>query len=101
MSYSTIHRNANDTAFQNRVTAACAQENVEGDPANAAYLMRWDIATESDVEAAYASAIAAENPDPGGDESVITDQMILSKVQAFLPAGAATSSSRTKAKAKS
>jgi hypothetical protein len=34
------------------------------------------------VESAYASALAANNPNPGGDESVITDGMILSHVQA-------------------
>jgi hypothetical protein len=43
------------------------------------------VSAASDVEAAYASALAAGNPDPGGDPAVITDAMILAKVQAALP----------------
>lgn len=80
MSYSTINKCANDFALQGRVTAAEAQEG-EANPNNAMYQHIWYIATRSDIEAAYASALAAENPDPGGDETVITDQMILSAVQ--------------------
>jgi len=47
--------------------------------------MAWAVGGAADVEAAYASALAADNPDPGGDEAVITDQMILSNVQAHWP----------------
>jgi hypothetical protein len=49
------------------------------------YQVIWAVASANDVEAAYASALAAENPDPGGDETVITDGMILAHVQANLP----------------
>lgn len=81
MSYKTINQNANDQAFQGRLTAAVAQEGAY-DPSGAMYAIRWPVVTSADIEAAYASALAATNPDPGGDETVITDQMILSSVQA-------------------
>lgn len=83
MSYSTIHRCATDGAFQNRVSACCAQEGAD-DPPTAMFGMIWSISSASDIEAAYASAVIAGNPDPGGDEAVITDQMILSNVQTHL-----------------
>lgn len=89
VSYSTINQCANDPAFMDRVRAATAQElnmrDVAAPPMTfAAYVdsFRWAVATATDVEAAYASALAADNPNPGGDESVITDGMILSAVQA-------------------
>lgn len=68
-------------SFQGRLTAACAQEGAY-DPSQTMFKLRWDVSSASDIEAAYASAVAGENPDPGGDESVITDGMILSSVQA-------------------
>jgi len=84
MSYNTINLCANDAALQGRVTAACAGEGQER-PGAAMYEVIWSVAAASDIEAAYASAIAAGNPNPGGDEAVITDGMILSAVQAHLP----------------
>jgi hypothetical protein len=85
VSYSTINKCAHDTALLGRVTAACAAEGSMS-PEPTAYQVIWPLAAASDVEAAYASALAAENPDPGGDESVITDGMILANVQAHMPA---------------
>jgi hypothetical protein len=82
MSFGTINACANDESFQGRVTACAAAENY-ADPETVMWThLRWPVASASDIEAAYASALAAENPDPGGDESVITDGMILSAVQA-------------------
>lgn len=81
MSFATIYRCANDSAFIGRVTACAA---AEGDFTQVGNLI-WPVSAASDIEAAYASAIAGANPDPGGDESVITDQMILSGVQAHWP----------------
>jgi hypothetical protein len=46
-------------------------------------VLSWPVAI--DTEAAYESAVIAENPDPGGDPAVITDQAILSSVQASWP----------------
>jgi len=90
MSYTTISQCVADPAFSSRVTACTAQEQVargeEVEPGS--YAMMWAVASASDVEAAYASALAANNPNPGGDESVISDSMILSHVQANWPATA-------------
>jgi hypothetical protein len=44
----------------------------------------WPVSCATDIEAAYESAILANHPNPGGDPSVITDQMILSAVQAHM-----------------
>jgi len=85
MSYKTIHRNANDMNFMSRVIAAAAQEGAENPEYTANTFLRWPVVAAADIEAAYASALAAGNEDPGGDESVITDQMILSAVQGNWP----------------
>ena len=84
MSYSTVHTCANDLSLRARATAACAQEGAVSPESAVTYVM-WPLASASDVEAAYESALAANNPDPGGDPSVITDGMILANVQANLP----------------
>ena len=86
MSYSTIHLCANDKSFTDRVTACIAQEGSTESPESLTGQIRWAVAVSSDVEAAYTSALAAGNPDPGGDPSVITDGMILAHVQANWPA---------------
>jgi hypothetical protein len=80
MSYFTVATCQNDWEFQRRVTA-CYQEQ-GGDPTAVPGDLFWTVAAADDVEAAYASALAAENPHPGSDESVITDAMILGVVQA-------------------
>lgn len=89
MSYATISQCVADEAFVHRVTACVAQEQIAKDepvfPGSLAGSLVWAVASASDVEAAYASALAAENPNPGGDESVITDGMILANVQANWP----------------
>lgn len=84
MSYNTIFACAHDRAFMARVESACAQEGEEN-PNASMFKVIYPVSVAADVEAAYASAVAAENPNPGGDESVITDQMILSHVQPLLP----------------
>jgi len=89
MSFATVARSTADPALQSRITACVAQEQLSrGEPPNPGLLsgqMAWAVGGASDVAAAYASAIAADNPDPGGDEAVISDQMILSNVQAHWP----------------
>ena len=86
MSYSSINRCANDPSFLARLDACVAQEQGVRNEVPAPYkyreAFRWIVSSASDVEAAYESALAANNPDPGGDESVITDGMILAPVQA-------------------
>ena len=99
MSYSTVFQCANDQAFNSRVQACMVQQAwnnpeyhdtdfglaVRQSPGYGVPAMAWPTAGASDVEAAYASALAASNPDPGGDETVITDAMILSNVQTNWP----------------
>lgn len=82
MSYGTVNLAANDAELQGRVTAAAAQEGDTVNPTGRMWQIIWWVASRSDIEAAYASALAADNPSPGGDESVITDGMILAAVQA-------------------
>lgn len=47
---------------------------------------RWEYAAAPGWGAAFASAEAAGNTDPGASEDVITDAMVLSQVQAMLDA---------------
>ena len=84
MSYSSMSKCANDSSFRARVSACCAQEG-SPTPETVMPFVIWPVASKSDIEAAYESALAAENPDPGGDSSVITDEMILSAVQSSMP----------------
>jgi hypothetical protein len=84
MSYSTIFQCANDAEFYGRIIACCAQEGSTSPPETASVVL-WPVCSASDVEAAYASALASGNPNPGGDETVITDGMILANVQANTP----------------
>jgi hypothetical protein len=83
MSYLSISVCVADIEFVSRVTASVAQEG-HNRPEEATAEVVWPVASASDIEAAYASALAAGNPHPGADEAVITDQMILSHVQAAL-----------------
>ena len=99
MSYQTVFTSSTDQALIERVMAATASEAYNNpnlsETAYAALVRQspgatvtptlWGTITASDVEAAYASALAAGNPEPGGDEAVITDGMILANVQASWP----------------
>ena len=89
MSFLTINQCVTDSDFQGRVNACTAKElNTRGDTrtvyevANALY---WPVASASDVEAAYASALAGGVARPGADEGAVTDGMILANVQAHWP----------------
>lgn len=81
MSFGTINRCANDNEFIGRVIACLAGEG-DTNPTVTVASYIWPVSSASDIAAAYAFALAADNPHPGGDETVITDQMILSAVQA-------------------
>jgi len=82
MGYKTVAVMSDDFALRQRLIAAAAQENID-DPVAWVELYRWEIAAQPGWDAAWDSALAADppNPDPGNDESVITDGMILSGVQ--------------------
>ena len=69
MSYTTIAECSRDAAFFDRVSACCAQE---GHSVALDATSLWRFAAAADIEQAYASALAAGNSNPGGDESVIT-----------------------------
>lgn len=95
MSYTTIDTSAKDPELSARIGAATVQEawnnpavaddaftaSVQRSATNAQRMV-WPVCIAADVEAAYASALAAGNPSPGGDPAVITDGMILANVQA-------------------
>lgn len=97
MSYTTIYQCANDEAFRNRVQACMVQqawnnETIYGTDLAGALRQAPGFAVDSlawpasiDYEAEYESALAASNPDPGGDPSVITDGNILASVQTHWP----------------
>ena len=92
MSYTSISACAVDPEFINRVTACIAQETRQGaaQPAQPSTLSMassiiWNVASASDIEAAYSYALDIGNAHPGGDPTVISDQMILSAVQPLLP----------------
>jgi hypothetical protein len=98
MSFTTITKSANDQALIDRVNAAAVQEAWNNPAAYAtaygaevrkswfnAQAMVWPVCIADDVAAAYESALAAGNPDPGGDPAVVTDGMILANVQAKWP----------------
>jgi hypothetical protein len=97
MSYSTIAASAVDQALTERITAATVQEawtsahdgndyagNVRASWPNATRMV-WPVCIASDVADAYESALAAGNPNPGGDPAVVTDGMILANVAAKWP----------------
>lgn len=94
MSYTSIAISTTDPALVARIRACTMQEAQRRDDTFAAACranpdhalsLVWPVCTAADVAAAYASALAAGHPDPGGDEAVITDQAILSNVQAAWP----------------
>ena len=96
MSLNSLDAASRDLALQNR-TIACVQQEARENPAvaDSAYTaavvdnpaegirLVWPVALN--IEAAYASALAADNPNPGDDPTVITDGMILAAVQSMTP----------------
>lgn len=93
MSYLTQNEIASSRGMLDRVAQAAAQENVASDPDRWTYENRRDWAAAPGWDAAWESYRAAhpDEPDldPGLDEGVVTDGMILSQVQAMAaPPGA-------------
>lgn len=81
MSYSTIASMAGDSALQQRMTAAAAEEHKTRPYEEWVQNFRWDLAATPGWAAAWESALAGGNNNPGADPAVITDGMILSAVQ--------------------
>lgn len=92
MSYLTQDEIANNRSMLNRVAQAAAQEQLSSDPDRWSYEQRrtwaaapgWDAAWES-FKASHPDVEGEEPADPGRDEGVITDGMILSQVQLMAP----------------
>lgn len=83
MSYSTIWTSVADQALTGRITSCLGQELPTGQNPYAWFpWVQWPVVTATDVADAYAYALNAGNPSPGGDEGVVTDAMILAHVQA-------------------
>lgn len=76
-----------DPDFNARTAACYAQETSFGegtDPGVWAQQHSWDLAAAPGFGDAYASAVAGGVPNPGRDQSVISDAQILSAVQAIM-----------------
>jgi len=89
VSYLTQDGIANSRTMLSRVAQAAAQQNAPGDPDRWTYDNRRDWASSPGWSEAWESALVAhpeEDYDPGADEAVITDGMILSQVRAMVPA---------------
>lgn len=82
--YLAIANAADSYNLQRRVTAAAAQQHAPGDPVQWTLANRYGWAAAPGWGAAWDSAVAAGNPDPGAAPDVITDGMILTQVQAML-----------------
>lgn len=82
MSYYTQALLAQDQDIILRCTAAAAREGIP-DPAYWAQTRLWQLSAQPGWDDAYASALASKVENPGRDEGVITDHMILSAVQAL------------------
>lgn len=87
MSYLTQHEISESPAMRNRIAQAAAQEGLSTDPDSWVFNLRrfWSSAPGwADAWGYY----RASNPgvdDPGVNEAVITDSMILAQVQAMTP----------------
>jgi hypothetical protein len=97
MSYSSITEASRDQSLLDRIAAAVFKE-AQSNPAFGDTVYGRNVLAGSaqltppfaypvaiDTEDAYESAVAAGNPDAGGDPAVITDAAILSSVQARWP----------------
>jgi len=81
-----------DESLQGRIRASIAKESAAGafpppsDVVVAAWDKRYEVAAAPGWAGAWLSALAGDVPDPGSDNSVITDGQIGSQVQAvFTP----------------
>jgi hypothetical protein len=95
MTYLDIANMTSSGSLILRLSAAAAQEQASGavldppEPDSWAGTYRWHLVSAPGWSDAWASAGAAGNPDPGADEGVITDAMILAQTQAVIAAVAA------------
>ncbi len=96
MSYNTLAAQVIDTDLGARITAAGMTEATIGSGVDTSFgadlragvasvlaVLNWPVCVATQDQ--YASALAAGIPNPGRDESVITDADILAAVQASWP----------------
>jgi hypothetical protein len=81
MTYKTISMIANDPYLRPRLTAASAEQQKTRPYDNWVAEHIWELAATPGWATAWESALAAGVENPGDDEGVITDMMILSAVQ--------------------
>jgi len=81
MTYNDVAEMTADFSLIRRLTAGAASESIEA-PEQWVQEHKWELTSQPGWSEAWASAVAGENPDPGKDEGVITDGMILSGIQA-------------------
>lgn len=87
MSYLTRNEISESPAMRNRIAQAAAQEGLSSDPDSWAFNLRRTWASAPGWDEAWES-YRVSNPgveDPGANEAVITDAMILAQVQAMTP----------------
>jgi len=80
MSYRTVADMVDSASLIRREYAAIAKEGIDP-PEGWQYEHRWMLAASPGWDAAWDSAVAGGVEDPGDDQGVITDGMILSAVQ--------------------
>jgi hypothetical protein len=89
MTYKAVADMVKSTSLMEREYAAIAKEGIDP-PDGWQYAHRWKIASSPAWDSAWDSALAAhpDDPDydPGADEGVITDGMILSTIQFIIEA---------------
>jgi hypothetical protein len=96
MSYNSLAAQITDIGLANRITASVQKEafdnaNLGGTDYGqaiqhgiaSAFPLMWPVCIAT--ETPYESALAADHPNPGTDESVISDAMILAAVQVHWP----------------
>lgn len=86
MTYSAIATAAQDQHLRLRIAACIAQESPDSPthPIAHADAIIWQACGSPGWGEAYASALAADVPDPGNDPAVISDAMILAAVQPMI-----------------
>ncbi len=81
MSYATIAAITQSGALYQRLTAAAAEEAKDTTPGSWVSNHIWELAASPGWAGAWESAVENGVTDPGANEAVITDGMILSAVQ--------------------
>ncbi len=85
MSYNAIAAAAQDADLRQRVAACFAQETTGPEqPEALASVHMWRIVANGPIADAYSYAVAANVPNPGKDEAVVTDAAILAAVSAIV-----------------